>query len=266
MRNAFEALALIACAALAGPAVATTVVTSYAITYQGHVYSGSDRYGLFGEPNADLTNRAFTAVFTLGLPATGSLVNNIYAPGSWRIGEVGGGCALDSRFCGYASPLSARLTIAGVALDINGLAGGWCALLDADPPSVMDDAICLAFQYGGVAKQITLQGDVIAGLGGMIDDPYIGSALASADYVVDHVVDDDNNTYLDVYGHDGGRSFVSMITDRVTIGLAPVAPPAVPEPSTWALMIAGLGLTGRAMRRRGCVARRRAASEARRAA
>ena len=37
-------------------------------------------------------------------------------------------------------------------------------------------------------------------------------------------------------------------------GLADSAPGGVPEPATWAMMLAGFGLTGATLRRRGAMA------------
>ncbi len=54
-----------------------------------------------------------------------------------------------------------------------------------------------------------------------------------------------NGTYEEIY--DEGTLIVSGIPEDWS-------PPAVPEPTSWALMIGGLGLAGAALRRRASVA------------
>lgn len=50
-------------------------------------------------------------------------------------------------------------------------------------------------------------------------------------------------------GFQVGTYVYSTATDRVTITIGDVATPAVPEPSTWAMMALGLGMAGYGLRR-----------------
>ena len=56
---------------------------------------------------------------------------------------------------------------------------------------------------------------------------------------------------LPAFGHPGGTGGSRFGTFIAEIGLSPVG---VPEPSTWAMTILGLGLVGSAMRRRRAIA------------
>lgn len=59
---------------------------------------------------------------------------------------------------------------------------------------------------------------------------------------------EENEVFSKVVLKSGDNPFFQF--KQAEIGIAPAPPPAVPEPTTWAMMIGGLGLAGAALRRR----------------
>lgn len=98
-------------------------------------------------------------------------------------------------------------------------------------------------------------------------DPFVSVVLSGASthpYIAafdpGRITVDADNIYINLqdFGIRGGRNLVFDIETAGNV-VASEAPPAVPEPSAWAMMLTGFGLIGGAMRRRSVKAHRLAA-------
>lgn len=231
-------------------AVTTTPVAAnaaiYLITYTGTISNGYDETGVFGAANTYLTNAAFTAIYTLTDPTPGAFA---YIGGieSATYGGTGYGVA--------AFPVSATIKINGITKAIAGTYSSLARQRDGYPSqdedridhsaaNHYDDGI--NYRYNSISSIVrssvnnivnssnytdplnyTLQaGDIQDGQFGFID----GIFAPGAGYI----------TKFNVY------AFGYLNITSVTI--APVS--AVPEPATWAMLLAGFGFVGGAMRYR----------------
>jgi hypothetical protein len=219
--------------ALAVSQPAAAAVVTY--TYNGIVDFGVDDVGLFGDAGASLTGANFTAVFyrddALALP------ENIFQ------GEINSSVSGEGAF----APVSAKLTIGGVTLDIGGVFG---------EQTQFDDGVSEGFGHSA------------ASLGGSIDftgntlgtfAPTSGNVLAGPDYHTLTSITLAGLTGFDMYGTfnfvapdaKGLRSFANFNPTSLVVSPIPGGGPApAPEPSAWALMILGFGGVGATLRRR----------------
>jgi len=218
--------------ALAVSQPATAAVVTY--TYSGVIDFGADDFGLFGAPGASLTGSSFKAVFyrddALALP------ENIFQGGfnSFVTGE------------GAFAPVSAKLTIAGVTLDIGGAFG---------EQNQFDDGVNESF------------GHFASSLGGSLDfsgstvgtfAPTDGNVLAGPDY---HTLTSLSGAALPGFSLSGHfefrspdardqRTFANFNPSSLVVSPDPGGVSAAPEPAAWALMILGFGGVGATLRRR----------------
>jgi len=215
--------------AFAQPAAAAVV--SY--TYTGVVDFGADDFGLFGQAGASLTGKSFTATFyrddAFALP------EDIFQ------GEV------NSYVIG-AQAVRAVLQIDGVAFEVAGNEG---------QQAQYDDGTYEGFEFlaGGLGSSLHFSGTTLGTFG-----PTDGDVLASADYHTLTSLDGADLPGFDLFGtfefvnRDAGdlRTFANFNPTALVVSPNPGGGDvgAVPEPATWAMMIAGFGGVGWTLRRR----------------
>ncbi|MBB6122313.1 PEPxxWA-CTERM sorting domain-containing protein [Sphingobium subterraneum] len=220
------------------PAEAAT----YLITYKGHVTSGVDYTGDFGvSPGSSLVGLAYTAVYTLTYPLAGALEYNDgvlhYVDG----GVTGGGSP---------SPVSAIFTMNGISKVVDGGYRGVASRYGGNGSQIFNEVSEFHYSSNGqVRKHIdsSVVRDFFSTFITTID------LTANLSYIVDknrdrtlgHFEFIDQNFQTSSYTSSSSGSFD---VDSVTVAPAPTA--AVPEPATWAMMLAGFGAMGAATRRR----------------
>ncbi len=177
----------------------------------GTVYEGYDYTGVFGSAGADLTGDAFTADFYIDT----SKGTEGYSPGDYD--EVQGGSYL-----GDSTPVSASLEISGVKYyfpgDYKGFAATGLAYSGVDAFVSDDDDSSVAASSSGDGYPLT-----------------IGQSFS--------VSGNDGNGFT-IINQASGELIVNNITSTGVITSA------APEPSAWALLIAGIGVSGLALRLR----------------
>lgn len=225
---------MIACSLLAvvQPASAATILT----TYYGKIAEGYDRTGVFGAPETNLAglDAVFTFLFDTDTP--GAYYNST-STGS----QLSGGSRYD-----IGSPGSATVTIGGKTASIGGAYESYLARKDSGSYQEIDNfAQDFAGPPGGMSNWVH-------GIASSTTNDFVGGAGLLSD--IDYKIATGTATLADFQFYDPGKGFVGsvqatgkMIVDRVTIQ-AFVAP--VPEPSTWLMMIVGLGFVGAALRRK----------------
>lgn len=199
--------------ALAGSAVRATAEVR-TITYQGVVTLGTDDVGLFGSAGLSLVGDAITSVFqydtTLGTRATTSTSDTL----------TGG---LD--FLTASPLLSAAFTINGRSYTFEPDYYGAASVTAGS--SVSEFATSLSTAEAKVSLSST------AAPASLLSSFSITGSTAGNYFLTPF---DDNNNY------DG----ITFTTTSATVG----GIAAAPEPTTWSLMIGGLGFTGLMLRRR----------------
>lgn len=213
----------------------------YTVTYQGVVTEGFDN-GLFGGIG-DLAGAGYVAAFTIDT----SKGDHSGFPGFASANGYGAN-----------SPVMATLTIGGVTVS-TGDRYGFIFEMDKVTSGFPDDS----------QSALGESSEVVCGGGGEDCLTYDRQLLHSAGSSTIDLVDGDFETppLAMAYGPGvfaGGFFFDRRVIDgsqnlfetRAQARLAPAsisvssAPGAVPEPATWALMIAGFGAAGTALRRR----------------
>jgi hypothetical protein len=205
---------------VAAPASAAVMVA----TYVGTVFGGLDYGNVFGlGAGASLAGQAFTETFTYDTQV------GIDDGDAGFYQEQDGGTAW-----GAPSPmLGAALIIAGRTYDVAGeLSSEVVSATGVESLHRAEGAAGSLFSYLDYYSPGDLAAPV-ATKGGMLG----GGTFAL---------------------HGAGGLLASGTVHPVTLTIAAAAPTgaAVPEPQTWAFMVAGLGLTGWALRRQGASGRR----------
>ena len=228
-KNAVLAALLLAGTAPAMPAYAAT----YLITYKGVVTDGYDYAGDFGVPNTDLTGATFKTVYTLTWPSPGA----IDIVSSDRHQAFGG-----SDTDGVSPISSASITINGVTQTISDLSFGTIDVTNEFSGPGGGDEI---FNYAGKSVGATSKAltNYISG----------ENVLNSTDfthylYYLANEYDSSEGTYVSS-GGSGLAANVTMFNQSVSVTAGVTA--GIPEAATWAMMIAGVGLAGAALRRQG---------------
>ena len=211
VRNTTLALALIA-AAIATPVAAAIKVA----TYTGPA-TVSDQSGVFGPAGTNTFNVPYVVTF-------------IYDTSIGRLGEETFGGTI---YGGPTPIIDAKLTINGITRRFESQGNGYAGILFSD--------------YGHAAA------DNASGQLGQGNYLYIGAVVSDIPSSLDanfagtvNRIEGDFRIYtLDASGNVESDAFGTLLGGTLTITNA-----AVPEPASWAMMIAGFGLIGGAMRRR----------------
>jgi len=222
------ALSLIFSAATAG-ANATVLVA----TYTGTVTSSVDPGGLFGEGAASLVGDTYVATYTLD---TTEGVHDASAPpyDAFRGGSVYGA---------ISSPLSATLTINGVTLSIG---GNYQGLADTDPttPFTRRYAEDQTFSNGRFTDNFVTNVAYVV-------EPTITTPVPLTSFTTPGGGNSGTAQFSTVCFDGSCNLFTSLTLGAGTVQIGePQVSGSVPEPATWAMMVAGFGGLGAALRRR----------------
>jgi len=213
-----KAVILAGVLSLASSAPAAT----FLITYTGTISKGFDGTGLFGTRGADLAGLPYKAVYTLTDPKPGAAIFN-----DGHVGQTHGTF--------NTNPLTATLTIKGAiqSLDQSGRAYQRNGLNSSEPDEIRHEVL------NNFGDDSDLLFHSIVG----------GNIVSSSDYrqPLSYTVRPGDSA-------SGAFGFFTIFNTRLAVGeLAPTTVTiarVVPEPATWAMMIAGFGLVGATMRRR----------------
>jgi hypothetical protein len=281
-KAALAATTLLSMAASA-PAAATKIVH----VYTGTVKSGTDYAGLFGTPNTSLAGAAYTATFTIDDTTPGALHydNNFVIPDRQSIGNGikgdfaanpvsavmtinGVDFALSNSTYGVAGQLRQyfsnkkyTFSVAGAEVqgdyDIPGYIGHVTTYLNShienwNGPLFPSDDYHTPYSYTTTNGPYLTQ-DQTRGLFSVfgivtLPDIFGGGAPITSNFT----------SATAILEPRGVRTFVAVDTGTVSMagairgGFGAIShPPAVPEPASWIMLIAGFGLVGAAMRWRG---------------
>lgn len=216
-------LALVA----AAPATAAIKVA----TYTGMVKSGIDSFGLFGPRGTDLTGRAYTSRITYD-PTRGADPQYYLSPTSFSGGEA---------FTPYTPDpwSSATLRIGDRVFAINPRRSGVGVSFDSRTGDL--DIFYLNFWIDSIWSQLDFRST------GSPTLTTLGGNLARSELSRDRII----GFSFTHYQMDSNRDYVlnSMTLDLGDRAFATITD--VPEPTTWAMLVAGFGLVGGALRRRG---------------
>lgn len=213
-----SAAVLIALFGLAAPASATVIT----VTYSGTIVSGTDQAGLFGTAGADLSGQKYSARYVfntkLGTQESSAALNRLF-----------GGNAF-----GTTSPaVYTTLTIGGHSIDLNDFSNGELnyrrdggrTIIDAS-----DTVIGNSLSSAVITYQISNVVQIYAGyfLPGFADQ-----------FKYDTGPDDTTSGTVSISSYDPTAQTSSVDTTVSTVLDTVTVTTAVPEPSTWALMVAG---------------------------
>lgn len=236
------ALAVVA-ACVSGPAAAAV----YTVTYSGVFEYGTDD-NVFGV-NGDLTNLGFVAVYTIDPQKAGATVVDT-PPHSYIQGDYA------------ASPVSATLTVNGVTLSFGGTFGQAWETSDNLPgfgyDNIRQQAKTTIYEYeefdDGSIHFFYRDALLYSSVNSYAQD------IAEADFRTAppaFTLDDRFNAtgtfgeYVYLYDPDLEEIYLARsASGRFRITSVQVAAAAVPEPTTWALMILGFGGAGAGLRLR----------------
>ena len=226
--------------ALLGVSLIVTTAPSqaalYDITYTGVVSSGYDETGKFLSAGSSFANNPFTAVFTLNYPVP----VGAYEYKDSVTHQVGGGDVY-----GTPSILSAKITINGRTDSVSGNYIGLDYLYDGPGQDnvyhdAQDFSSSLPNDWSFVYSYVYTEFD------NYLNGPDITQTVSYTADSNDHVGGGFQfREYDEVAGAYNKNAYGNLSPSSVTISVS-----AVPEQSTWAMMITAFGLTGAAFRRR----------------
>jgi hypothetical protein len=196
------------------------------VTYKGTVLSGNDPIGIFGAPGSSLAGDAYTTFYIFN-----TSIGEIHSDPFFN-SDLGGVVGI------YAQPspsLGAVLTINGINMGIGGESVGYLYGID----------------YGNFSRSYDLAGDPGRSVYNQMSDP-TRSIPVSINMPFTYTVTPANGGYgqgqamlgIDPVNHAG--YLIDLVPTTVTVSV----PGAVPEPSTWAMMLIGFAGLGFVVRRR----------------
>jgi hypothetical protein len=215
----------------AAPASAGTIITA---TYTGTISLLLDKDGLLGTvvERHTASDLAFTNTFVFDLDEGDRLTQPI---GGIPSDQLLGG----SEYFGKAPLLSSKLTINGVTLEfLGGFATQQLTQQGVVVHSLVEDRSNDVWSANYIAIQ--------ANAPGLLTTPFAGAATGHAAWGgAAAICAAANGSCADM------RFQVLFVPEYMTVNIeSGSGSGAVPEPATWALMIAGFGLMGAALRRR----------------
>jgi hypothetical protein len=234
MRNVL-AIAAVAVSTIAS--VAPADAASYLITYTGIVRGSEDRTGVFGGTGASLDGQQFSATYRLTYPVDGAY--EAYTPTS---AVYAGG----QTFCAAAIQ-SATLTINGVSRSISGSYQSSVSYFD-EQAGFLDGVFHEAQDYrAGTANAFNhyVQAGIWAETNEILSGADFTKPLSYTFAPGDQPL---GGFYWLTNNSEGAES--EFAVGQFEYANVTVTAGAVPEPTTWAVMIAGMGVVGGAMRRR----------------
>jgi hypothetical protein len=190
------------------------------VTYTGTVSYGIDTFGLFGTAGANLTGKSWVATYTFDT----SLGNPYSAPDT---SYASGG----SQYGNTSPVLSSMITINGVGKAVGGSYWG-------------ND---YAYNYGSSSHQYHVAENYSSGHKEHLENyihSFSGSLPASITTPFTHTVGGKDNAYYGTYYLTNGTGYDSIIANLATLTVSNHVVAAVPEPSTWAMMLLGFAGVG----------------------
>jgi PEP-CTERM motif len=190
------------------------------VTYSGTVLSGYDQIGIFGAPGSSLAGDAYTTFYIFN-----TSVGEIHSDPFFN-SDLGGVVGI------YAQPspsLGAVLTINGISMGIGGGSVGYLYGID----------------YGDFSRSYDLAGDPSRSVYNQMSDP-TRSIPVSINMPFSYTVTPANGGYgqgqamLGIDPVSGAAYLIDLVPTTVSVSV----PGAVPEPSTWAMMLIGLAGLG----------------------
>lgn len=221
MRGVWAALCAAGAVLAAGAAQAATIT----LTFNGTVSGGIDDLGVFGAAGADLTGSAFQATFQFGDPS--SSIGKHVASGGATLGLPDPG-------------LGGSITIGGVTLTLP-------AFTDLETFQGSDVSFVGSQTVGiGIAdvEEFGPAGSVVFNLREFAPS-LVGSTLTISGTDTPNTLAAQGSLFLDGMSQNLAFSIASGTVSPIT-GVAN----AIPEPSTWTLIVAGFGGAGAMLRRR----------------
>jgi len=229
-----QTMGKIAAAALAVAAVPAAAAPT-TVTVTGTVMNGYDPVGTFGTAGADLAGKAFSAIFTVESKPDSTLTST--ATSAYLYGR------------GAASPVSAALTIGSGTYNFAGSFSGTARASDAAGKGGTDMIYYMAedTDLSLLPPDNTLFYVFFDSLSNLLSRPdytafdTVRPGPADAGQGQARIANYDPAT-----GKFGQSTIANLSIDTIR---ADVASP-VPEPATWAMMVAGFAMAGVALRRR----------------
>lgn len=220
----------VAALTMAAPAAAAPTT----VTVTGSVMSGIDAGGQFGMAGASLAGRPFSAIFTID-QAAGSTLSET-ATSSYLAG------------IGAASPISAVLTIGAASYRFAGSYSGIVRVTDAAGNGGTDSA---QFFVDDTDLSQKPNDNTLLSLGFDTLRNVLSSPGFTAVAVSDLKLSDNAKGMVKIANRDATGAFGTPTVADLSIDTirATVTSP-VPEPATWAMMVAGFAMAGVALRRR----------------
>lgn len=229
-----------------GGALALTLATPanaavYLVTVSGTA-AGIDFTGVFGGGAFSGINGAYTAVYRVDTD------RGAYVPLSGHHAYQGGGTS-----SGTTSPVSATFTYNGVTVAFAGAHAGYVEIFN-NAPVGSETFDGLRYQAQDFQNDATgrINNSVFDQIGSYVNQIVFSTAVpTSLDYTLQPGDTAQGFLRREVYSQNNALlegASANLYAQRITVALEQAG---VPEPATWALLIAGFGAVGGAMRRRG---------------
>lgn len=230
-------LAAVAIASAANMAISVASLNARVVTttYSGRVFGGFDLTGMFIQPQAQFSGEAFTASFRIDLSAP----QNCFI--SRDRTDVSSSVQIFADF-GCSSVLL-DLTIANRSLSLGGR--------NVIAQSQFDDGLIESYSHSLSSRNFPTLGnvrtaDVLLGGDGtgadFLSGPYWGSITTEEAMSASRLFGSFR------FSHRGGASEIYQDTWGTFTPIAVTVDSGVPEPTTWAMIVAGFGFIGAAAR------------------